>query len=235
MGDALMLSKYSIGVGDRFSHQGKAQLRACVMAAESGVEVIPVWNKSNREHTIIVSSPVSARAAADEAVKALGWTKSYYVDADHINIKTVDKFIDACDFYTIDVSDLIGQPSDPAAIPAFVKRHPELAGDLRIPGVDRPLHINSNSVVQVVAKYLSAGHEAGGIYRHLEEGKGRFITEVSMDETDSPQTPMELLIVLAAAADEGIGIQTIAPKFTGRFNKGVDYVGDLEKLRIGRA
>ena len=55
MAGALMLSKYSIGVGDRFAHQGKAQLRACMMAAEHGVEVIPVWNKSNREHTIIGS------------------------------------------------------------------------------------------------------------------------------------------------------------------------------------
>ena len=53
---------------------------------------------------------------------------------------------------------------------------------------------------------------------------------MSMDETDSPQTPAELLIILAAIADEGIPIQTIAPKFTGRFNKGVDYQGDLAKF-----
>jgi hypothetical protein len=51
-----------------------------------------------------------------------------------------------------------------------------------------------------------------------------------MDETDSPQTPPELLIILAAIADEQIPIQTIAPKFTGRFNKGVDYVGDLAQF-----
>jgi hypothetical protein len=51
-----------------------------------------------------------------------------------------------------------------------------------------------------------------------------------MDETDSPQTPAEFLIILAAIADEGIPIQTIAPKFTGRFNKGVDYQGDLAKF-----
>jgi hypothetical protein len=232
MDTELLLSKYSIGVGDRFSHQAKAQLRACMMAAERGVEVTPVWNKSNREHTIIGSIPASARAAADEAVKALGWSKPYYVDADHINIKTVDKFIDACDFYTIDVADLIGQPPDPVSVKAFAKRHPELVGVLRIPGVDRPLRIDHDFVVHVAAKYLAAVQEAGRIYRHVVEkkGKGRFITEVSMDETDSPQSPVELLIVLAAAADEGIGMQTIAPKFTGRFNKGVDYVGDLGKF-----
>ena len=47
-----------------------------------------------------------------------------------------------------------------------------------------------------------------------------------MDETDCPQTPPDLLVILAAIADQGIRLQTIAPKFTGRFNKGVDYVGD---------
>ena len=51
-----------------------------------------------------------------------------------------------------------------------------------------------------------------------------------MDETDSPQTPAELLVILAAMADERMPIQTIAPKFTGRFNKGVDYVGDVEQF-----
>ncbi len=202
------------------------------MAAEKGVEVIPVWNKSNREHTIIGSVPASARTAADEAVKTLGWDKPYFVDADHINIKTVDRFIDPCDFYTIDVADSIGQPSEPADVHAFVTRHTELAGSLGIPGVTRPLQIDSNSVARVASKYLAAVREAGVIYRHIEEkkGRGRFITEVSMDETDSPQTPTELLIVLAALSDEGIAIQTIAPKFTGRFNKGVDYVGDVKRF-----
>jgi hypothetical protein len=79
---------------------------------------------------------------------------------------------------------------------------------------------------------LPAVREAGKIYRHIlaAKGEGKFITEVSMDETDSPQTPPELLIILAALADEGIPLQTIAPKFTGRFNKGVDYVGDVAQF-----
>ncbi len=81
-------------------------------------------------------------------------------------------------------------------------------------------------------KFLAAVQHAGVIYRFLVEnkGEGRFIPEVSMDETDSPQTPVELLIILAAIADEKIPIQTIAPKFTGRFNKGVDYVGDVAQF-----
>ena len=51
-----------------------------------------------------------------------------------------------------------------------------------------------------------------------------------MDETEARRRRRELLIILAAIADEKIPIQTIAPKFTGRFNKGVDYVGDVAQF-----
>jgi hypothetical protein len=232
MSGTLSLAKYSVGVGDRFACQAKPQLHACRMAAEQGVEVIPVWNKSNREHSIIGSTPASTRAAADEAVRTLGWSKPYHVDADHINLNLVDKFVEACDFFTLDVADLIGRPSDAAPLRAFVDAHPELLGELLLPGVAHPFRIDRALMVQIANKYLAAVQEAGRIFRRLEEkkGKGQFITEVSMDETDSPQTPAELLIVLVAVADEGIPIQTIAPKFTGRFDKGVDYVGDLTKF-----
>ena len=215
----LTLSKYSLGVGDRFAHQARAQLRACMLAAERGVEVVPVWNKSYREHAIIGSEPPSARAAADAAVRKLGWSKPYHVDADHINLSTVGGFLGCCDFFTLDVADWIGKPADPADVRAFTDRHSELGGD-------------RDAVVAAAAKYLAAVKEAGKIYRHIAARRdgAPFITEVSMDETDSPQTPRELLVILAAIADEGIPIQTIAPKFTGRFNKGVDYVGDVAKF-----
>ncbi len=52
-----------------------------------------------------------------------------------------------------------------------------------------------------------------------------------MDETDEPQSPEELLFILAALADEKVPVQTIAPKFTGRFNKGVDFVGDVGSVQ----
>jgi tagaturonate epimerase len=217
----LTLEKYSLGVGDRFAHQAKAQLDACRMAAARGVDVVPVWNKSNREHLIVGSEPASVRAAADEAVRALGWTLPYHVDADHINLGTVDRFIDASDFYTLDVASAIGQPAGEADVAGFVRLHPELAQEF-----------GKDAVTAVAQKYLAAVQQAGDIYRHiLARRAGRdFITEVSMDETDAPQTPPELLVILAAIGDEKIPIQTIAPKFTGRFNKGVDYVGDAAQF-----
>ena len=116
----LKLEKFSFGVGDRFAHQAVAQLRACVLASRHGVEVIPVWNKSNREHVIIGSEPASTRAAADAAVKKLGWRKPYHIDADHIRLETVDRFLPCSDFYTIDVADWLGKPADPKALATFV-------------------------------------------------------------------------------------------------------------------
>jgi hypothetical protein len=232
MNTFLPLGKFSFGMGDRFAHQGRAQLLACILATEQGAEVIPVWNKSNREHMFIGTEPSSLRAEADAAVKALGWKKPYHVDADHIRLETVDRFIAPSDFFTIDVADSIGKPASATDVKAFVDRHPELVGTLSIPQIERPFEITRTEVERVANKFLLAVQDAGKIYRHIARAKGavNFITEVSMDETDSPQTPPELLIILAAIAGEKIPIQTVAPKFTGRFNKGVDYVGDIKQF-----
>jgi hypothetical protein len=228
----LKLEKFSLGVGDRFAHQAKAQLRACMMAAEQGVEIVPVWNKSNREHTIIGSEPANTRAAAAAAVKTMNWQRSYFVDADHIRLETVDRFLPPSDFFTIDVADSIGKPVKPQMVAAFVERHLELVGRIVIPNVETTLETTREEVERIAGKYLAAVQDAGAIYRHIAKAKsdGKFVIEVSMDETDSPQTPPELLVILAAMADEGIPAQTIAPKFTGRFNKGVDYVGGVAQF-----
>ncbi|HTU00789.1 MAG TPA: tagaturonate epimerase family protein [Candidatus Sulfotelmatobacter sp.] len=228
----MRLAKYSMGIGDRFGRQGVAQLTACVQAKSLGADIVPVWNKSNREHLIVHTHPDSVRAEADAAVKALGWTAPYHVDADHIGLKTVDNFIGGSDFFTLDVADFVGEFAPEAEVQDFVARHRRYAPALRIPGIDRPLPISPHDIGAIARKYLLAVKEAAAIYRHVETKKGpdNFITEVSMDETDKPQTPIELFFILAAVAQHKIPAQTIAPKFTGRFNKGVDYVGDVAQF-----
>lgn len=228
----LKLSKFSVGVGDRFAQQAEAQLRAFLLATEKGADIVPVWNKSNREHLIVGSEPPSVRAAAEAAVKKLGWNRPWHVDADHIRLETVDRFVPCSDFFTIDVADSIGKPAAADAVKAFVDRHPELSQPLDIPGVGATVRASRAEIERIANKFLFAVQEAGAIYRHIAKakGEGKFITEISMDETDSPQTPVELLVILVAVADEKVPIQTIAPKFTGRFNKGVDYVGDVAQF-----
>ena len=228
----MILEKYSFGVGDRFGRQGKAQLQAIINAKKQGINITPVWNKSHREHTIIKTTPASVRTEADDAVKALGWNNPFYVDADHIGLNNVDLFIDSSDFFTLDVADFIGRPADEDQVNTFVNKYKKYLGSLAIPGIDEPLEISEEQIETIANKVLLAVKEAGKIYRHIETAKGadNFITEVSMDETDQPQTPVEMLFILAAIADERIPAQTIAPKFTGRFNKGVDYVGDVTRF-----
>jgi hypothetical protein len=225
----MTLGKYSLGIGDRFGRQGKAQLAALIKAKEAGLDITPVWNKSHREHTIVGTEPADTRREADEAVAACGWKAPYFVDADHIGLKNVDRFIESSDFFTLDVADFISRPADEKDIARFVRKRSKYVGTLEIPGIEMGLHVTQERIRAIAAKYLFAVKQAGEIYRHIAstKGAGKFITEVSMDETDQPQTPVEMFFILAAIADEGIPAATIAPKFTGRFNKGVDYVGDV--------
>ncbi len=229
----MKIGKYSFGVGDRFSHEGVAQLKALLKAEEEfGVSFVPVWNKSNREHQIVNTVPMETRREADAAVKALGYTGQYFVDADHINLNNVDRFIEASDFFTIDVADYIGKPADPKDVDAFVEANRRFIGEVRIPGIAEPFEVTEEKVREIAGHFLFAVREAGRIYRHIAEVKGadNFVTEVSMDEVNDAQTPLEMLFILAALADEEVPAQTIAPKFTGRFNKGVDYRGDIARF-----
>lgn len=228
----MKLGKFSIGVGDRFSHQGKAQLRAIMRANETGLEINPVWNKSNREHTYVHSEPIDTRREADEAVKALGYNGQYFVDADHINLSTVDRFVEVSDFFTLDVASFIGKPSAQEDIDKFIASCEKYMGELQIPDMEKPLSITKELLEDIANKFLSATQQASEIYTYLvdKKGVGNFITEVSMDEVEKPQTPVEMLFILKMLADKGVPAQTIAPKFTGRFNKGVDYVGNLEQF-----
>ena len=160
---------------------------------------------------------------------ALGWAGDYYVDADHIGLKTVDQFLAGSNFYTLDVADFVGETPDAADVEAFIAANQKYTGSLEIPGIETPFEVTEAKLREVAGKFLVAIKGAKAIYDTIvsAKGEGNFITEVSVDETDSPQTPIDLFLILSMIAAEGIPAQTIAPKFTGRFNKGVDYVGDL--------
>ena len=226
------IQKYTLGMGDRFAHQGKAQLQAVLNGKQDGIDVYPTWNKSFREHSIVKSQPQDLRTEADAAVAALEWEGDFYVDADHIGLKTVDGFLAGSNFYTLDVADFVGETPAPADVDAFIAANQKYLGSLQIPGIEAPFEVTEATLREVAGKFLVAIKGAKAIYDHIVAAKGadNFITEVSVDETDLPQTPIDLFLILSMIAAEGIPAQTIAPKFTGRFNKGVDYVGDLAQF-----
>lgn len=226
----MKLPRFSFGMGDRFARQGTAQLQAVTLAAGQGIEVCPVWNKSSREHSIVGSSPGDVRVEADAAVKAAGWGGAYFVDADHIGLGTVDRFVGASDFFTLDVADFVGKPpGDPARPKAILQ---PLGESVAIPGIAAPVKLDAAAVEAACAKFLRAMQDAGAIYRHIlaAKGDGNFVTEVSVEETDAPQSPAELLLIPAMLAAEGVPVRTIGLKLTGRLNKGVDYVGDVDRF-----
>jgi hypothetical protein len=227
------LAKYSFGMGDRFAHQAGWQLKTIIEAEKQGREATPVWNKSNREHTTIGSEPRDTLNAVEKSIKEAGWDKPWFIDADHITIDTVDRFLDSSNFFTIDVAAYIGKKGDAGEEDAFISKMKDYIGTVNIPGLDNPFNVSEEQLRDLAGQYLHAAGKAGETYKHIEaaKGKGNFITEVSMDEVPNPQTPVELLFILAMLAHYGVPAQTIAPKFTGRFNKGVDYVGDLDAFR----
>ena len=137
-------------------------------------------------------------------------------------------FVAACDFFTLDVADFIGKAIPEEDVHFFLNKHGKSIRSLDCIGGA----VTEEAVSGSARKYLGAVKEAGRIYRRIEAAKGatHFITEVSMDETDVPQSPLDLYLILVALADEGIPVATIAPRFSGRFNKGVDYVGDVDRF-----
>jgi hypothetical protein len=228
----MVLGKYSLGTGDRFGQQGEAQLRAVVKARKEHNTIIhPVWNKSHREHEIIGTGPEDVRKEADQAVQELGWEESYFVDADHITKGIVDPYISCSNFFTIDVADYIGQPADENEKKQFVEKNLGYTKELNIPGIEDGLRVTKSFLEQWADTYLYAIRQAKEIFEYIREQKSdRAVFEVSMDEVETPQTPVELFLILKTLGELDVQIHTIAPKFTGDFYKGIDYEGNMDQF-----
>lgn len=224
----MSIGRYSVGTGDRFGKEGVAQVMAFEKLKQTyGVDVDIVWNKSNREHITIHTEPADQRKAADEAIAATGWHGQYFVDADHIGLSNLDWFIGCCDFWTIDVTDCIGKPTGTEQTAAFLASARQLLGMIEPVGT-KPIKITEQVLQTVAERYLFGVEEARRIYDHLVDNNATIgHIEVSMDESPQTQSPAELYAILFAIAQAGIPIDTVAVKFQGRFNKGIDYVGDV--------
>ena len=141
--------------------------------AEAGVEVVPVWNKSNREHSFIGSEPASVLAAAQEAVAGarlegrLACRCRPHPPGDRGSLSSRTPISSPSMWPTPSAS-----PPRPADVAAFVERHPELIGTVAIPGIDRPFQITRAEVERIAGKFLLAVQDAGKIYRHIAEKKG---------------------------------------------------------------
>jgi hypothetical protein len=161
------LGKYSFGLGDRFGHQGSAQLKAIIAASGKGIDITPVWNKSNREHNTIGTQPTDVRTEADFVTKNAGFNKPYFVDADHINSDTVDRFIGCSDFFTIDVASYIGKRAGEEEINEFLSGVEKYTGELKISGTKLSFSTSKPQIREIAEKYLFAAIKAYEIYRKI--------------------------------------------------------------------
>lgn len=218
------IEKFSFGIGDRFGREGKVQLKAIQEINRLGFPVVPVWNKSNREHELTGTTQEAVRREADEAVSANNWSEKYYVDADHITMGNVEKFIDFSDFFTIDVAGSIGKPADPAIRSDYLKRTVRAA----IPGF--ALQLENYDLRLFADRYLAALQEIKRLHDYITLQKPDAIIEISMDEVATAQSPLDLYFILKELRHLDIEPHTLAPKFTGLFPKGVDYEGDTEEF-----
>jgi hypothetical protein len=228
------IEKFSFGTGDRFGKEGDAQLAAIMEINAAGIPVVPVWNKSNREHTIIGSLPADVLDEAIHSVKSCKYAGSYYTDADHINLDTVDKFIPTSNFFTIDVAHFIGMKPEPETIEEFVSRYRKYSAGLAVPGISGKLQVTDSFLKNLAGNYLVALDEVAKIYQRISDLKGseKFVAEVSVDEAEIVQGPLELFFILAELKYKGVNVQTIAPKFSGLFAKGVDYIGNAKGFAL---
>jgi hypothetical protein len=245
----LINNRPSIGLGDRLGLATPGHVRAV-----RGTGYVPMLaQQSIREMTRTGRSPQDVLDDATWGVFQTGFRTGFGSDADHLKTPAD---IDRCaaagfTFYTVDPGDHVDNAAGSLALDALAEKFDALpwdalestAADTRRRYAARrvdlggaaPLAFDEATLHRAGAKYGRAVAHTAMMYRHLLKilGAGKFELEVSVDETDSPTSPAEHFYVARELARLGVEWVSLAPRFVGRFEKGVDYIGDLAEL--GRA
>lgn len=234
--------KKSFGYGDRIGLATPGHL-----ASHRGFDFAPIFaQQSIREMTRTGRSPREVISAAANALSAGGFSDRWGADADHLKtFQDIDQTSAAgfC-FFTIDPSDYVENRADrmssqelEAATEDFVSDGIFEASDWRIPyvnqsfdiGQDQPLRFSREDVERAAVKYARAIAHTARMANHLATLRppDDYEIEVSVDETDSPTTALEHLFFGLELKRRGVTVVGLAPRFTGDFEKGIDYRGDL--------
>jgi hypothetical protein len=227
----------SFGFGDRLGSATPGHI-----AAVRGTRFAPVFaQQSVRENARTGRTPQQVMDDAHRAVDAARWDAVWGADADHL--KTVDDlppFVTAgYTFYTIDPGAYVVNEADMVDAALLrkmldVRLSWEELSNLYlhqkiIPGL---LAFDEENLLRAVVKYGRAILHTISMFRRLKELRASFDFEVSVDETDSPTTPLEHFFIVNELTRQGVTFTSLAPRFIGRFEKGVDYIGDLEALDV---
>ena len=231
----------SFGFGDRLGLATPGHIRA-LRAVGDGLA--PIFaQQSVREMTRTGRDPAQVLADAAWGVFAEGWREGFGADADHLKTPAD---IDACvaagyTFFTFDPGAFVDAAADsqpagtlPAALDALPwvdlddtrarmrDRYRGRAFDLD----GRAIVPDEEDVARAAVKYGRAVAHVAALYRHLRARSRDAEVEVSVDETDTPTTPVQHIYVATELQRLGVAWVSLAPRFVGRFEKGVDYLGD---------
>lgn len=229
----------SAGMGDRLGLATPGHIRA-LRNVRGGIA--PIFaQQSIREMSRTGRTPRQVMDSATWGMFAEGWTSGAGADADHL--KTPED-IDAClavgfTFFTIDpgahvedraaVADLSTLRELAAALPAEVR--PAASGLLNHKVNLEGLRLSFDEAVllRAAVKYGRAAAHVARMYRHLASAAGArpFELEVSVDETEQPTSHAEHYYIASELKRLGVRWVSLAPRYVGRFEKGVDYIGDL--------
>lgn len=240
--------KKSAGLGDRLGLATPGHILA--LRAEAAAKMLPIFaQQSMRENARTGRQPIDVLDDAMWGVLQMGWQDLWGADADHL--KTLDD-VDLCTetgytFYTIDPGEHVddraasmkGTELERAldALPwDLLESSPQdltarLAGK-RVDLGSESVHLSKDDVVLAAVKYGRAVAHTLSMYRRLKErlGDTPFDLEVSVDETEQVTSLPEHIYIAAELKRLSVRWVSMAPRYVGRFEKGVDYIGDLKEL-----
>jgi hypothetical protein len=236
----------SAGFGDRLGLATPGHVRALNAV---GAPIRPVFaQQSIREMGRCGRTPRDVLDDATWGAFQAGWTRPVGGDADHL--EQLDDIDDTAAagfvFFTLDPKakvDPEAEHADPATIKAKVEAldWPAIESDLptftkkyagqRIDLEHEAVELDEGSLLRAMAKYGPSLSHAMAMYRRLQEKGTDFEVEFAIDETDYPTKPAEHVVVVSELKRLGMNFVSFAPRFVGRFEKGVEYIGDLDELR----
>jgi hypothetical protein len=234
----------SFGFGDRLGLATPGHVEAMRRAGQGIAPIFP--QQSIREMTRTRRAPEAVMADAVNALEAADWTGDFGADADHLKTPADVAATVAAGFtfFTIDPSSAVDPHADGYSEEALRDRFDAvrveidwvekyLGRSVLLPN-DTKIALDEEAVMRAAVKYgraINLGVELGDYIRRVNEAAGRdYEIELSVDETDNPTTLAEHYIIADQCLSRGMKLVSLAPRFVGTLEKGVDYIGDVAEF-----
>lgn len=234
----------SFGYGDRLGLANPAHIRSL----KFNEDFYPILaQQSIRELTRTERTADEVMDAAIWAVMQEGYTKGFGADADHLKTtKDIDMMAKAgYKMFTFDPGDHVVNEADTMSqseLEEYIAKHDYLHEEINVADyaekdftIENDLTLSPNKIdtLRAIVKYGASIKHIRMMFDHLKQTipPGEFEVEVSVDETESVTSPFEHFFIANELKKNGVEIVSLAPRFIGDFEKGIDYKGDLDVFK----